>query len=474
MKTDSILQTDKRIRLGIWGLGRGMSFYDICHALNFDVVAGCDYNRHMREGFLKANPDAFVTDSAQEFLSHDFDAVLLATYCPAHADDAIACLKAGKHVLSEVTSFHTMAEGVRLVEAVEESGRIYNLAENYPFSPAYIDGTPIEPGNEVHSWRSWQNFHYYNTHSLGPMMHITGLRPTRVVALPAAVSLAAYPVQQPEGMGGITPSLINLSNGSVVRNLMGSTTNDSHIQRIWVTRAAAEIVHDKLSVRVGAAGEGQVLDITPIPDDLTRLAASTGHGGGDFWVLYYFARNILFGEPGPFDIYRASDCTIPGILAFRSAAEGGKAYDVPDLRDPAQRAAWRNDGYEQPRFDYHGGMFPRKQDTAITSRFSKTMRDLTMAATAYRAYRDAQKLSKECTDPQQVRQAAEKLQKRLPELRESQAVAITIIAAYPDSIGGRVLREMLDMSEPDVTRMPDFEAAVARAAGDDGGGAKSR
>ena len=131
-----IFDTDRRIRLGIWGLGRGMSFYDTCRALNIDVVAGCDYNAHMRENFLAHNPGAFVTADADEFLAQDFDAVLLATFCVDHAGDALRCLAAGKHVLSEVTAFHSMAEGVKLVEAVERTGLVYNLAENYPFSAA--------------------------------------------------------------------------------------------------------------------------------------------------------------------------------------------------------------------------------------------------------------------------------------------------------------------------------------------------
>lgn len=500
MENDRILGTDKRIRLGIWGLGRGMSFYGICHALNFDVVAGCDYAAHMRERFHAANPGAFVTDDAREFLARDFDAVLLATYCPSHADDAIACLEAGKHVLSEVTSFHTMAEGVRLVEAVERSGLAYNLAENYPFIPVnrwlarrwregffgelqyaefeyvheiralcytYIDGTPIEPGSELHNWRSWLNFHYYNTHSLGCVMHITGHRPTRVVALPGAVSLPGYPTPMPDGMGGVTPSLVNMSNGSVVRNLMGATTNDSHIQRIWGTSASAEFVHDRLRVRVGAAGNGQLLDIDPSPDELTEHASRTGHGGGDFWVLYHFARNLLFNEPAPFDVYTASDCTIPGILAYRSSVENGTAYDVPDFRDAAQRDAWRGDTFEQPRFDPRGGAFPANHDPAITSRFSKTMRDLVRGATAYRAFRDARRLAPECTDPRQVARTAATILERLAVLRESQDAAATIIASYPDSVGGRVLREMLEMSEPDVTARPGFEAAVRRSLADD-------
>lgn len=173
-------------------------------------------------------------------------------------------------------------------------------------------------------------------------MHITGLRPTRVTALPAKVSLPGYPMSDAlNGMGGITPALINMSNGAVVRNLMGATTNDTHQQRIWGTLAAAEIGENGLRVRIGAAGQGRMLKVRPHWDELGELAAKTGHGGGDFWVLHYFARQILTGEPGPFDLYRAADCTIPGLLAYRSSVENGRPYDVPDFRNKKDRKAWR-------------------------------------------------------------------------------------------------------------------------------------
>ncbi len=136
MENDRILGTDRRIRLGIWGLGRGMSFYGICHALNFDVVAGCDYAAHMRERFHAANPGAFVTDDAREFLARDFDAVLVSPRSarPTRATPSRA-LEAGKHVLSEVTAFHTMAEGVRLVEAVETVGPTSTTCRELPLDP---------------------------------------------------------------------------------------------------------------------------------------------------------------------------------------------------------------------------------------------------------------------------------------------------------------------------------------------------
>jgi hypothetical protein len=36
--------------------------------------------------------------------------------------------------MCEVTSFLRICDGVRLVEAVEKSGKVYNLLENYPFT----------------------------------------------------------------------------------------------------------------------------------------------------------------------------------------------------------------------------------------------------------------------------------------------------------------------------------------------------
>ena len=39
--------TDKRIRLGIWGLGRGTNFIKAANAVNIDIVAGCDYSQSL-------------------------------------------------------------------------------------------------------------------------------------------------------------------------------------------------------------------------------------------------------------------------------------------------------------------------------------------------------------------------------------------------------------------------------------------
>jgi len=496
VKQTRVFDTDRRIRLGIWGLGRGMSFYKTCSALNLDVVAGCDYNAHMRDNFLKMNPGAFVTADAGEFLAQDFDAVLLATYCPNHARDALRCLAAGKHVLSEVTAFFTLAEGVQLVEAVEKTGLVYNLAENYPFSPTmrylkrkwdeglfgelmyaefeylhecrslcytYIDGVPVQPGDSVHYWRSWMNFHYYCTHSLGPVMVITGERPTRVVALPGVQKLPGYPVKEMEGMGGVTPSLINMSNGAVVRNLMGATTNDSHLQRIWGTKGAAEMVGSQLKLRLGGSGGSPKMTVIPPDDELGALAASTGHGGGDFWVLYYFARQILYGDSAPFDVYTAADVTIPGIQALRSAKANGQPMEVPDFRDPAQRDRYRQDNWGQQRYDTLHGLFPPDADRSITERFSKIMSDLINYSLLYRQYKDWNSVAGDMAEPEKLQDMLEALIEKLPEVRATYAAARTLIDAYPRSDGARVLRQMLEeVGDEDIVMASEFQHELQR------------
>ena len=134
--SDSVFGTAERIRLGVWGLGRGLAVARAGRAVNIDVVAGCDTDDRLREAFAAEVPGAVCTADADEFLASGIDAVLIATYCPAHAGHAITALRRGLHVLSEVTAFFTCAEGVRLVEEVERSGRVYQLAENYPWQRA--------------------------------------------------------------------------------------------------------------------------------------------------------------------------------------------------------------------------------------------------------------------------------------------------------------------------------------------------
>jgi hypothetical protein len=494
-KEQRVFDTNKRIRLGIWGLGRGMSFFNTCKFLNIDVVAGCDFNAHMRDNFIKHCPGAFVTENEEDFLKQDFDAVLLATFCPSHGPHAIKCLQAGKHVLSEVTSFFTMAEGVKLVEEVEKRKLVYNLAENYPFSAenmwlasrwkeglfgemiyaeyeyvhecrslayTYIDGLPVQPGHTVHNWRSWFNFHYYCTHSLGPVMVNTGTRPVRVETFPCTPRIGGFLRAYGADNGTMTPSLIQMDNGGVVRNLMGAATNDSHSQRVWGTRGAYTIGHDGVKLRLGASGGSPQMNVNPRWEGLGELAAGTGHGGGDFWTLYYFAREILTGEKGPFDIYGGCDVTIPGIQALRSSLEGGKPMEVPDFRKKADRDRYRTDDWQQERYDTARGVFGGIVPTGKAANFSTIMKALVNFAPIYRAYADWKKVLNSMERPEEFLPVIQRLLDSYDSLVITYQDARAIIRAYPNSDGAQVLGEMLEVGEEKTVLAPGFLKALKK------------
>ena len=100
-----------------------------------ELVAVCDKYQPLLDQ-IKAAAEANGMDVAlytdfDLFIKHDMDAVVLANYANEHGVYAIRCLKAGKHVLSEVLPCETMAQAVELVEAVEESVLVYAYAENY-------------------------------------------------------------------------------------------------------------------------------------------------------------------------------------------------------------------------------------------------------------------------------------------------------------------------------------------------------
>ena len=101
----------KKIKVGVVGVYRGGSMMKYCNiADNAELVAICDkwvegLERKKKE--LGTDTITYYTDF-EEFIKHDMDAVVLANYANEHAPFAIKCLKAGKHVFSEVLPVQTL------------------------------------------------------------------------------------------------------------------------------------------------------------------------------------------------------------------------------------------------------------------------------------------------------------------------------------------------------------------------------
>ena len=480
---EKIFDTDKIIRLGIWGLGRGRSFIELCSSLNIEVVAGCDLNKTMCDEFHKTCPDAFVTQNEDEFLAQDFDAVLVATYFFTHTRDSIKALNARKHVLCEVTSFFTPAEGVELIEAVEQSGKIYMLAENYTnrfvkklwqdglfgelayaefdyvhdcrvlgYSTLFYGALP--DGNHAHSWRSWLNFHYYCTHSLGPVMEITGTRPVKVSAPPSNKNLPGF-LPRSE-MGSMEPSFVIMSNGGIVRNMMGASTCDSHTRKIWGTRAFVDLTQSDPTVAIGQCGHGPKLQLSCKKDELFKHSSRSGHNGGDFWVIYDFASALLFGTKPAWDIYAACDATLTGIMAVKSQYAGGIPIEIPDFRDKTIREKYRNDNFAQVHLD-PSKIFPEDQNTNETKKFSELIIKLNFAVEHIISALDGIKFYPHIEDAASkltIQTEVRKLIQKLPEYAKTITEAKVLAEKYPDSLAGRAITSFCNSCYPDKLANP--------------------
>ena len=209
MKTYNNSSNQSPIRVGVVGVGRGQSFAAGANELvGMELVALCD-NWEERLHALGQKLGVTTYTDYESFLEHEMDAVILANYFHEHAPFAIKALSAGMHVMSECTCNATMAEGVALCRAVEQSGKVYMLAENYPYTVfnmemrrlyrtgeigevTYADGEynhpmSVENGLDIspglNHWRNWLPSTYYCTHALAPLMMITDRMPVKVNAL---------------------------------------------------------------------------------------------------------------------------------------------------------------------------------------------------------------------------------------------------------------------------------------------------
>jgi len=97
----------KKIRVGVIGVGRGQSFMQGAANTGMELVAICDtWKARLQQVGKKFKVKTYA--DYDQFLTHDMDAVVLANYCHDHAPFAVKALNAGFHVMSECIAARTM------------------------------------------------------------------------------------------------------------------------------------------------------------------------------------------------------------------------------------------------------------------------------------------------------------------------------------------------------------------------------
>jgi len=244
----------EKVKIGVLGGFRGNSQIRYCvDAGNAEVVAICDKSPAVIEKQKKATEGLNIAfyDNFDEFIKHDMDAVVLANYAHQHAPFAIKALKAGKHVFSEAVPCQTMKEAVELIEAVEETGKIYAYGENYCYMRAPYEMKKLYAQNKIgefeygeceyihncespwHTltygekdhWRNRSFSTFYCTHSLGPIIHATGLRPVSVIGIEGTKTERKLRMGSKGGAFGI--EMVTLENGGIIKSIHGGLYKNS-------------------------------------------------------------------------------------------------------------------------------------------------------------------------------------------------------------------------------------------------------
>ena len=371
----------KKIRIGVLGGARGASMVSYCkRSAHAEVVALCDKSLEVLQAQRKKFADLDITfyENFDDFILHDMDAVVLANYATEHAPFAIRAMKRGLHVFSEVLPCQTMKEAVELIETVEQTGMVYAYGENYCYMPAtremkklyqkgligefeYGEGEyihncepiwPVITYGEKDHWRNNMYSTFYCTHSLGPIIHITGLRPVSVVGFEGTQNERKFRVGAKGASFGI--EMVTLENGGIIKSIHGDLYKDSIWYCIYGDKGrmecAREDAHSGHIKRLYLNYDAFSGDYTnPIFEDRElssgdSIAASFGHSGSDYYSMHCFVERLLGNRKVDIiDVYEALDMFLPGLFAYRSILNGGKPMPIPDLRDKAQRELWRND-----------------------------------------------------------------------------------------------------------------------------------
>ena len=396
IKRKGALKMSEKLKIGVFGAYRGMTMIRaLLHHPDAELVAVCDKYEPMLQKVQEKADEVGISvtlyKNFEDFLAHPtMDAVVLANYANEHAPFAIRCLKAGKHVLSEVLTCETMAQAVELIETVEETGLVYAYAENYCYMAhtfemwkryktgeigevrygegEYIhDCSAIWPrityGDRTH-WRNRMHANFYCTHSLGPLIAITGLRPKQVVGFETRPEDCMIKLGDICGTG---IEMVTMENGAVFKSIHGGLKREpsSVNYELYCSKGMMEsgrfsnnepnfnLEKQTKSFNIykegkrNCEGSWEQYDAeSDIAADDRRASGLTSHAGSDFYPTHFFIERILdrpAGKEWSIDVYQAVDMCICGILAYHSVLNGNTPVAVPDLRDPKQRDAYRND-----------------------------------------------------------------------------------------------------------------------------------
>lgn len=367
------------IRIGIVGTGmRGGAFKTgVDSTQEARITAVCDVSPAAVHKYAEEWNVRGYTNYEEMLDDARLDAVIIATPVSIHVDQAIAALRRGVHVYSEIPAAATLEQCRRLVEAVKQSSASYVLGENMVYMKEFMTVENMIAaglfgeiyymlGEYLHNikdffalspWRktlmAYQNGVTYGTHSLGPMLiWMPGDRVNRVLCTGSGRHYIDEATGKPFLQEDGCLMLCKTEQGRAVdiRVELLSTRPYALNYRMQGTAGSYENLHEwtKGLSRVWCEGfrrdgdQDTWMDFDALAKEFVpaiwrevpkSIMETTTHWGIDYVTMREWIAHLCGERPFRVDIHRAMDLTLPGIMSTESIDGGSAWVDVPNSRD---------------------------------------------------------------------------------------------------------------------------------------------
>ncbi|MHB0856098.1 MAG: Gfo/Idh/MocA family protein [Anaerolineae bacterium] len=356
-----------KLKAGLVGLRRGQGLVAaLASHPDVEIAALCDINQDTLSDLGKhfnLGDDKLFTEY-HEFVNAPLDIVVVATPIEHHAQQAIAAMESGKHVLSEQTAAYTLDDCERLINAVHRTGQKYMMAENYCYfhyvrewqkmiqagklgKLFYGEGEYIheivdlliDPKTGKPHWRYTRAPIWYCGHTLGPLLTLMDDRVVKATGVHAGRN--KYP-NETVAFLDMEVGLFQTEKGAVIKILRSQTApryHDMVFYSLYGTEGFVETGREggwwgtkgRLFIESEMdKSKGAIEYDCPVSDpNAPEEAKHGGHGTSEYYMVRDFVASIQNNTKPPIDVIRSVDMTAPGICAHESAMKGGVWVDVP-------------------------------------------------------------------------------------------------------------------------------------------------
>jgi len=353
-----------KLKVGLVGIGRGTS-YGHLFSVNplTEVTALCDFNeaklaQHGKDFNLE---DKHLYTRYEDFVNDDLDIIVLGTPMPYHAEQVVAAMESGRHVLSEVTAASTlkgcedifncvkahpkqkymMAENCNYMAFALEwkemalSGRLGNIYYAEADYVHEIRHLVIDAITGEEKWRTNRAPLHYCSHSLGPILQM--MPDDYIVSCTASGDKATIVPHEGAGFIDMQVGLFKTKKGATIKVLRSSVaTRKPHtgFYSVYGTKGFLETGREGYTNTGYKYIEGedetfQRLEVRASEKNAPPEAALGGHGTSEYYLVRDFLNCIVNDTTPPIDVVRALDMSVPGLIAHEAAMESSAWREIP-------------------------------------------------------------------------------------------------------------------------------------------------